>query len=513
MTPRRRRFALPLVFVVASAAVLATTPSVPTSTLEDSESTSVDVTPAQPAVRGQFSVDISAAALPTGTRATTSGSIQIRVEPRDAVVTLVPRGGAPAILVRDGTAIADVGTACVTGRHCTVAYDLLVEPTAGSFSPRPALTGAAGPTTTTASRVSVSVTASLRYSGQDLVPPEATVAVAGLAGLTATAPATGLDADAGEDEVAVGPSHPVVVRELELELSAAAIPRPIVAPLSGTLDVQIDPLDRVVGSSDRVSVEVVPEESLDDPPDFLPRGAALPVEPFATCPVNQTCRRRVLLVFDWVAQDPTKDLRVRWDASAHVRYEGMAALRPEATLTMQLVGSRAAGDGGASVSGETTLVVSGTTSKYGSSARTGFTLTVDAPTLDGGDLLGIPPPSVGLVDVTVRTADGRSVSGNPMVEVHLLGPNGTIANGYPLYARPVVNGPSVRMAFQPLRICESGQPCKLAFGVGMSVPGENVMPAGIPLIAEFHVSTSLLYVSLARPPAGAALHLAPAPAP
>jgi len=105
------------------------------------------------------------------------------------------------------------------------------------------------------------------------------------------------------------------------------------------------------------------------------------------------------------------------------------------------------------------------------------------------------------------------VSGNPAVEVHLSGPNGTVANGYPLYARPVVNGPSVRMAFQPLRICEGGQPCKLAFGVGMSVPGENVMPAGIPLIAEFHVSTSLLYVSLARPPAGAALHLAPAPAP
>ena len=42
---------------------------------------SVDVSPDRPAVRGQFSVDISAAALPTGGRVSASGSIQIGVEP------------------------------------------------------------------------------------------------------------------------------------------------------------------------------------------------------------------------------------------------------------------------------------------------------------------------------------------------------------------------------------------------------------------------------------------------
>jgi hypothetical protein len=65
MTERPRRFAVLVVFVVASAAVLATTPSIPTSTLEDSESTSVDVTPDEPDVR------------PRSSRRTSSGTRRI----------------------------------------------------------------------------------------------------------------------------------------------------------------------------------------------------------------------------------------------------------------------------------------------------------------------------------------------------------------------------------------------------------------------------------------------------
>jgi hypothetical protein len=509
---RRRQISIFLVFVVASAAVIATTPPIATSQLTGSESTSVDVTPDRPAVRGHFSVDITAAALPTSYGVSTGGYMEISVGPGDAVVTLVPRAGAPSALVRNGRAVVDVGKACAPGRHCTLAYDMLVEPTAQpSVSPKPDGSGAAGPKPAAGSQVTVNVSVSLRYSGRDLVPPDATITVAGLDAFTAVSPAVGLDAEVGEDEVVVGPSHPVVVRELELELSAAAIPRAIVAPLSGTLDVRIQPLDQAVGSNDRVAVEVVPEESLDDPPATLPRTAALPVEPFASCPAKQTCRRRVMLVFDWLSQDPAKELRVRWEATAHVRYEGMDAFGPDATLTMRMVGSRAAGDGGASVNAETNLTVSGTTAKFGSSTENGFALTADARTLDATDLRGIPPPSVGFIDVTVRTADRRPVPGNPIVEVHLAGPEGALANGYPLYARPVVNGAPVRMAFQPLRICESSQPCKLEFRVGMSVPGENTMPGGIPLVAEFHVSTSLSYVSLTRPPAGAALELEPEP--
>jgi hypothetical protein len=509
---RRRRISILLVFVVASAAVIATTPPIATSQLTGSESTAVDVTADRPAVRGHFSVDITAAALPAGFGVSTSGYVEIRVGPQSAVVTLVPRAGAPSALVRNGQATVDVGKACAPGRHCTLMYDLLVEPAAQpSFAPTPDGSGGASPKPGSGNRVTVNVSTSLRYSGRDLVPPDATITVTGLDALAAVSPAAGLDAEAGEDEVVVGPTHPVVVRVLELELSAAAVPRPIVAPLSGTLDVRIQPLDQVVGSSDRVSVEVVPEESLDDPPTALPRAAALPVGPFASCPAKQACRRRVLLVFEWLSQDPAKELRVRWDASAHVRYEGMDALGSDATLTMRTIGSRSAGDGGGSVDAETDLTVSGTTSKYGSSVGSGFELTTDARTLDATDLRGIPPPSIGFVDVTVRTADGRPVTGEPIVEVHLAGPDGTLAKGYPLDARPVVNGAPVRMAFQPLRVCESGQPCKLEFRVGMSVPGENKMPADIPLVAQFHASTSLFYVSLAQPPAGAALQLEPKP--
>jgi hypothetical protein len=185
----------------------------------------------------------------------------------------------------------------------------------------------------------------------------------------------------------------------------------------------------------------------------------------------------------------------------------MAALAPDANLTMRVADSRAAGDGSATVNATTDLSVRGTTAKFGSSVATGFVLTADARTLDGVDLRGLPPPSLGLVDVTVRTSDGRPVPADSTVEVHLTGPDGSLATGYPLYARPVVNGAAVRMAFQPLRPCESGQPCRLEFSVGMSVPGENAMPAGIPLTAEFHVSTSLLYMSLGAAPVGAALHL------
>jgi len=509
---RRRRLAVLLVFGVASAAVIATTPPIATSQLTGSGTVSVDVTPDRPAVRGHFSVDISAAAWPAASGVSTSGFMEIRVNPQAAVVTLVPRGGAPTALVRNGQASVDLAKACQSGRHCTLAYDLLVEtPTQPAVTTTPDSSGAGGPKPGSGNRVTVDVSVSLRYSGRDLVPPEATITITGLDGLAPVTRAAGLDAEAAEDEVVVGPTHPVVVRELELELSAAAIPRPIVAPLSGILDVQIQPLDQVSGSSDRVSVEVVPIESLDDPPTSLPRAAALPVEPFASCPPQQTCRRRVMLVFEWLSQTPAKELHVRWNARAQVRYEGMDALEPAATLTMRTLGSRSAGDGGGTVSAERDLTVNGTTAKYGSSVVSGFTLTADARTLDSADLRGIPPPSVGFVDVTVRTADGRRLAGDATVEVHLAGPNGTLANGYPLYARPVVNGAPIRMAFQPLRVCESGQPCKLEFSVGMSVPGENAMPVGIPLVAEFHVSTSLMYVSLARPPAGAALRLGPTP--
>jgi hypothetical protein len=508
---RRRRIAILLVFVLASGAVIATTPAIATSHLSGSGSTSVEVTADRPAVRGHFSVDITAAALPATFGVSTSGSMEIRVGPSDAVVTLVPRGGAPSSLVRNGSGGVDVGRACPPGRHCTLAYDLLVEPVARpTVTPRPDSSGTAG-AKPVGNDVSISVSVSLLYSGRDLVPPDATITVAGLDSFTAVSPAAGRDAEVGEDELVVGPDHPVVVRELELELSAAAVPRPIVAPLSGTLDVEIQRLDQAVGSSDRVGVEIVPEESLGDPPSVLPRAAALPVRPFASCPANESCRRRVLLVFEWLSQDPTKALRVGWQASAHVRYEGMDPLQPGATLTMRTVDRRAAGDGGATVTATTDLTVSATTAKYGSSVGNGFVLTTDARTLDADDFRGIPPPSIGLVDVSVRTADRRPVAGDATVEVRLAGPDGTLATGYPLYARPVVNGAPVRMAFQPLRTCESGQPCKLAFTVGMSAPGEDTVPIGTQLVAEFHVSTTLLYVSFARPPVGAALHLERAP--
>jgi hypothetical protein len=110
-------------------------------------------------------------------------------------------------------------------------------------------------------------------------------------------------------------------------------------------------------------------------------------------------------------------------------------------------------------------VVNGTTSKYGSSARTGFALTADATTLDAADLLGIPPPSVGLVDITVRTADGRPVR-NPTVEVHLEGPNGTFANGYPLYGRQVVNGAAVRWPSSRSGSARAASPASWSSGSG-----------------------------------------------
>jgi hypothetical protein len=515
LTDRRRRLASLAVFVVAAAAVIATTPPIATSELTASGSASVDISTDRPAVRGQLRVDITAAALPTSSGVSASGSVEIRIHPSGAAVTLVPSGAAPAVLVRNGSAWVDIGQACTLGRHCALAYDVLVEPLvppASSANPtvRPANSGPDGSpnsgskTTTT---VGVDVRASIRYSGRDLVPPDARITIEGLDAFVAVMPAAGLDAQIGEDEVVVGPAHPIAIRELELELSAAAIPRPIVAPLSGTLDVQTQRLDASDGSSDSVVVDVVPEETLDEPASVLPRAAALPVEPFATCLAKQTCRRRVMLVFEWFAQAPAKDLRVRWDASVHVRYAGMDSLGPDAALAIRTVDSRSAGDGGAMVSVEGDLTVSGTTAKYGTSVGKGFTLATDARTLDATDLRGVAPPGVGLVDATVRTADGRPVPGNVIDEIHLSGPSGTVANGYPLYGQPVINGPPVRLAFQPLRICESGQPCKVEFQVGMTVPGENQMPVGIPLIAEFHVAISLPYLSLEKPPDGAALHL------
>jgi hypothetical protein len=516
---RRRRLASLVVFIVAAGAVIATTPPIATSELTASGSTSVTVSTDHPAVRGQLRVEITAAALPTSSGVTVSGSVEIRINPSSAAVTLVPRGAAPAVLVRNGSAGVDVGQACTLGRPCALIYDVLIEPLMAprsSANPTvpPTNSGLGGSTNPglKVGTVTVDVRAALRYSGRDLVPPDAEITVEGLDAFVAVSPAAGLDAHIGEAEVVVGPAHPVAIRELELELSAAAIPRPIVAPLSGTLDVQVQRLDPLDGSSDRVAVDVVPEESLDEPATILPRAAALPVQPFATCPAEHTCRRRVILVFEWFAQRPDKDLRVRWDANVQVRYAGLDSLGPDATLTIRTVDSRSAGDGSASVTAERDLTVTGTTAKFGTSVGTGFSLKADGRTLDETDLRGIPPPAVGFLDATVRTADGRPVPGNAAVEIHLAGPAATLVTGYPLYVKPLVNGPPVRLAFQPLRICESGQPCRLDFQVGMSVPGENnPVPLGTPLIAEFHVSVRLWYLALEKPPDGAALHLDIAP--
>ncbi len=499
---RIRRVAALVAIAVAAAASFATSPYVPTAHLSEQGSAMADVTGERPTVEGRVTVTLSSSVLPVaGDAARASGTLTIRPEASAkasgraaARMTLLPLDGSPALAASGSQAYGELVQLCEPGRACTLSYEVRIELEDGE---------PIGET-----RLGWSASVSVSYTGRDVVPVGATITIEGEDTLTADAAPAGLDATTGEQLVVLDVDHPTVVHEVDLTLSADAVPIAPTGDASSAATLTHRWLDRPErgGGQQPYSLFVVPEETLDDPPTSLPRTVGQEFEIFATCRAGQACTRRVLVVFAWTGRTPDDVARASWDLTARVRYPGVASLGAGAALTATIAAVRTAGPPAASVSAradDSAAVEIGAFEV--SRADRMIRLTVDAATLDAADLRGVPPPAIVLLTATARRADGGDGQGG-VVTVTTTWQTSPVPYG--LGGEAVIGGAPAVIAVVPLLGCEAGQPCQVEGQVAVGAPrDEGPLPSGTGIVVDLRVEATVHYLGLSEPPRGASIDI------
>jgi hypothetical protein len=490
-----RQAAATVVLLAAGIATLATSPpSPPTSRLGDQASGRVHLDTAHPSARGTITIRFSPEALVGGGRVTIHvGAVGSAGIPGAAAVllTATPQGSTPALTVNGTDAGAGIDELCTAARVCELTYLVAFEledilPAAGIDVPW-------------------SAEAEITYSGRDIVPEGASITVKEVDPIAAAAAPPGLEASLPEEEITLSADHPVVVRHVELALSATAVAKPGDTPITGVMELTSTWLDPpAAGRSDPTpfDVLVIPDAT---PADLAAGGETLPrsignrFDPFTTCRANRSCRRGVAIVFEWLDRDPAAVHRVSWTSIVRVRYPGLDALPQGATLSARVDDRRSAGPPVASLHAEMHKAIRIVTTQGGrADGRGRLVFVANAEALPGAELGLLPPPSVGLITVNVVRADGVPVPGSA-INISLTGrgvlpsvsSDRSLATMEPARPFPVF----------PLRICEAGQPCQVEVGLSVWVEDRAApIPAGTRLDVVVTVNATISYLDLVAPP-------------
>jgi hypothetical protein len=497
-----RQVAAISVLLTAAAATLATSPPYQSSRLAEQTKGRVILDSAHPSANGTVTIRFSPEALPASSGGIyLDGTVSIQVGaagsagiPGAAAVllTVSPRGSTPALTVSGTRASARIAELCPSARLCELTYLVALE--------------LDGPLPAAGIDVPWSAEASLTYSGRDIVPPGASITVREVDPFAAAPAPPGLEASLGEEEITLSVDHPVVVRHVDLELSAAAVLEPGDSPITGVMELTSTWLDRPAAAQfdpTPFDILVIPDEApaglAAAGETLLPHSIGTRFDPFTTCVANRTCRRGVALVFEWLDDDPAAVHRISWTSIVRVRYPGLDVLPKGSTLKTRVDQRRSAGPPAASLRTKMHETIRIVTTEAGRADGTGrLVFVANAAALPASELGLLPAPSVGLITVDVVRADGVPIVGSA-VHISLSGAGvlpsgpGSESQASMAAARP--------FPVLPLRICEAGEPCQVELGLSVWVQDQAApIPAGTRLDVVVDVNATVLYFDLDAPP-------------
>jgi hypothetical protein len=508
MTMRRdsqgtvRQLAAIIALLTAALATLATSPPYQSSRLAEQANGRVHLDSAHPSAKGAVTIRFSLEALPASSGGIyLDGTVSIQVGAAGSagipgaaalLLTVNPQGATPALTVSGTRASARIAELCVSARLCELTYLVALE--------------LDGPLPADGIEVPWSAEASLTYSGRDIVPQGASITVRESDPFAAAPAPPGLEASLGEDEITLSADHPMVVRHVELDLSAAGVPEPGDSPITAVLELTSAWLDRPAsGKFDPTpfDVLVIPDEAPAGTPaageTLLPRSIGTRFDPFTTCLANRTCRRGVALVFEWLDDDPIAEHRIGWTSIVRVRYPGLDALPKGATLKTRVDQRRSAGPPAASLRTELHERIRIVTTEAGRADGSGRVVFVaNAAALPASELRLGPPPSVGLITVNVVRSDGVPIDGSA-VHISLSGA-GVLPSGRGGESQAALAAARPFPVF-PLRICEAGEPCQVELGLSVWVQDQAApIPAGTRLDIVIDVNATVPYFDLDATP-------------
>jgi hypothetical protein len=501
-----RQVAAISILLTAAAATLATSPPYQSSRLSEQTNGNVHLDAVHPSAKGTVTMRFSPEALPASSGGIyLDGTVSIQVGAAGSagipgasavLLTVSPQGSTPALTVSGTRASARIADLCAIGRLCELTYVVAFE--------------LDGPLPTAGIEIPWSAEASLTYSGRDIVPQGASITVREVDPFVAALAPPGLEASLPTEEISLSIDRPMVVRHVDLELSATSVPEQGESSITGVLEVTNTWLTRpATGQFDPppFDVLVIPDELAADVPaggEPLPHSIGNRWDPFTTCVANRPCRRGVAIVFEWLDDDPTAVHRLSWTSMIRVRYPDLDARPKGATLKARVDDRRSAGPPAAALHGElheTVRIVATQAGRADGSGRLVFVSNAEA--LPGVELRTLPPPSVGLITVNVVRADGVPIASSA-IHISLRG------QGVP----PVVSdgsaaatlGPGRPFAVFPLRICEVGQPCQVELGLSVWVQDPAApISAGTQLDVVVTVDATLPYLDLVAPPGSGTL--------
>lgn len=471
----RRRVGAVAVLVLASGALIATSPAVIQSTLEASYSGDVELTLDAPRVTGRVRLDLSANALPAlgDQRLRVSGTVDFYARNKNAAV----RMSVQPVDIDAPPAESEVSTGwpiellCRVAEQCQREFEVTFE----WLDAEPGST----------QRASFEATVRITYDQAEHNPEGAT------AGWTESAvfvPAPGgpvIAASTNPERVTLDQTRPAVIRHVALTASGIA---------DATRTSAIVDSSATDSGADAVRFTIIPDNPEGRNAELAPSAAG--IDPFATCPDTSDCG--VTVQIELAAVEPGASAAVDWSLLVHAEFPPATA-HPDGAEISAII------DQSVEVGADTpaiTTTATGTLEPGPDDRGTlrSFTRIVIA-TEDAGLLVGnssrLTPPTVGVLGV--RAVDDVTVG------LHVAGDRGTT------YAyQPIVLGParsSASVLVYPLPACDSGSDCTVE--LWLSATTASPAEAGTqPVVrVEWDLVLQAFYPGLAAPPDGAQVQM------
>ena len=471
----RRRVGAIAVLILASGALVATSPAVIQSTLEASHSGDVELTLDAPRVTGRVMLDLSANALPApgDQRIRVGGTVDFYQRNQNAAV----RMGVRPVDIDAAPAEGEVATSwpieqlCRVAERCQREFEVTFE----WLDAKPGTT----------QRAAFDATARITYDQAESSPDGA---IAAWTETAPFAPAPGgpvIAATTNPERVTLDQKHPAVIRHVALTASGIVDATRTSAIVDSSA---ADPGDEAV------RITIVPDNPEGRDAGRAPSATA--IDPFAACPDPSECGVTVQIELGEV--EPEASATIDW--SLRVRAEFPPGTAPPVGAAISAIIDQAV-----EVGADTpTITASATgTLEPGADDRgtvRSFTRIVIA-TEDAGFQLGsssaLTPPTVGVLGL--RAVDDVTV------DLHVAGDRGTTFAYRPLRLGP--DQPSASVLVYPLPACDAGGDCTAELWLSASAAS----PAGAdtqPVVrVEWDLDLQAFYPGLAAPPEGAEVRI------
>lgn len=461
--------------VVASGALIATSPSAIQSFLNATYSGAAELTPVAPRVTGRVLLELSAAALPAARDSSrrVSGTVVFRQSVEDAGVRMgvQPVGIDPPPAEDVGSVWWPIEQLCRVAEPCQREFEVTLE----WVAPQPG----------TVRRSDFTARAEITFEGVETNPAGASGSWRQTADFAPAPGAPVLSAGSVPERVTLDRAHPAAARHVVLRAS----------DLAQSTQTAVFVRSSVTPSGEEgARITLVP----DDPADGGRTPADVPINPFGRCPARGDCERGISVLIE-LAVEPDTKVVVEWSLRAQAEFSIAGGIPDGAELSAVVDGSVDVGPETPAVTASASGTLETDSNMTGSvRSTTRIAITADGATLRRDGYAALPAPAVGVL--TVRAADDVWVY---VVVQH--------AGGSPDVLQGLKLGPSETSAtvlVYPLRSCDGLGACTAEVTLSVSVNATPAATAGDRVVTVvWDLDLTVFYPGLSRPPDGARVRI------